>query len=209
MIEARSHRTTDQGGNLHPLFAQLLEPFMPKKLSPAHRDVFGENSNFMAFCAKYGDDAGVDVMEKIADAMWERQPRHGVTFRDIHQHNACNHTASGDIEYQGETFGFVIESGDRSGTVILEWGPSEDVGTYQPEPPTIYTFVPQEDNLKETRPGLWAVYLAWTKQPWFQEKERGYNYDRHFAPGGKTESYYRDWAATKGMKIAAKGNSDG
>jgi len=30
---------------------------------------------------------------------------------------------------------------------------------------------------------------------------RAYHYDRHFAPGGKTESHYREWAASKGMKI--------
>ena len=30
---------------------------------------------------------------------------------------------------------------------------------------------------------------------------RGYNYDRHYAPGVKTDRFYRDFAASRGMRI--------
>jgi hypothetical protein len=50
-------------------------------------------------------------------------------------------------------------------------------------------------------PQMFQVYLMWRKQPWFIEKERGYNYDRHFQPGGMVEDHYREWAATRGMKV--------
>jgi hypothetical protein len=41
---------------------------------------------------------------------------------------------------------------------------------------------------------------------WFKDKEMGYNYDSHFAPGGKTEAYYRDWADSLGLIIGLLSN---
>lgn len=160
-----------------------------------------ENKEFAAFCDRFGEAAGVQVMERIADALWNREGE-GISFLDIHQHNACNHTVSGTIEHAGESFGFIIESGDIHGTVIHEWGEPEDVGVFKPAPPTLYTFVPTDPGLELRRPEMWKVYLAWRETPWFKEKERGYNYDRHFQPGSVTEKHYRDWAATKGLMPA-------
>lgn len=171
--------------------------------SGALRAAKKDSSPFDAFCARFGNDAGQEVMERIADAGWSRKGD-GIRFREIHQINACNHVYSGVIEHAGEEFGFVIESGDMNGTVIHEWGAAEDVGVYEPEPPVVYTFVPADDFLKTEHPGLYRVYVLWTKTEWFKEKERGYNYDRHFAPGCKTEDHYRNWAASKGMKIAPR-----
>lgn len=162
----------------------------------------GGPAAFDAFCALVGDAVATDAMEQIADCLWNRKGTEAVTIRDIHQHNACNHTISGTINVAGVEYGFVVESGDIHGTVVHEWGDAEDVGTFKPEPPVIWTFVPIDPFLKERRPAMWAVYLAWTKEAWFKEKAAGYNYDRHFAPGGKTENYYREWAAKKGMKPA-------
>ena len=172
-------------------------------VGPGKRQVMDEHPRFVEFEERFGTAAAVEVMERIADAMWNREGK-GIHFSDIHQINACNHVASGCIEHEGESFGFIIESGDRNGTVIHDWGPEDDVGVYQPEPPTQYTFVPTDSFLKERRPEMYKVYLYWREQEWFKEKERGYNYDRHFAPGCATEKYYRDWAATKGMQIAPK-----
>lgn len=159
-----------------------------------------EDDGFAAFCARFGDEAGQEVMERIADAGWNRKGD-GVSFKDIHQINACNHVYSGVITHAGEDFGFIIESGDIHGTLIREWGAADEIGTYQSPAPTLYTFAPADDELKQKRPELYGVYLAWRKTDWFRDKERGYNYDRHFAPGGKTEDHYRAWAASKGMKI--------
>ena len=153
------------------------------------------------------EEPTVEALELIADESWSNpkigQERNGVTFFDIYQHNACNHTYSGNIVIDGETYGFIIESGDRNGTVVRGWGDPEDVGYFEhPEPPEPYTFLPRNSfDLQVNRPALWGVYLLWRKESWFTEKERGYNYDRHFAPGGKTESYYRDWADKKGMIV--------
>jgi hypothetical protein len=142
-----------------------------------------------------------DLLERIADAQWNRGGE-GITFRDIHQMNACNHVLSGTIEDKGVVYGFVIEMGDLVGTEVREWGLAEDVGVYTPPPPPEpATFIPRERMLWADRPEMFKVYLWWRKQPWFAEKERAYAYDRHFQPGGLVESHYRDWAAQKGMVI--------
>lgn len=140
-----------------------------------------------------------EALERICDAHWNSGGE-GVKFRDIHQHNACNHTLSGTIEIDGTEYGFIIQNGDWNGTVVDKWGLADDVGTYKPEPPTLFTFVPMDDTLRTSKPHMWQVYLAWRKEKWFQDKERAYNYDRHFQPGGAIENHYREWAAKKGMK---------
>ncbi|WP_454813822.1 hypothetical protein [Labrys neptuniae] len=160
------------------------------------------NEDFSAFCERFGDDVGIDIMERMIDAAHAKDGRCGnIHVHDVHRHNACNHTYSGTVEHAGEIFGFIVHSGDWNGTDVEEWGPEDDVGTYDPPRPTTYTFVPANRTLKFDRPAMWQVYLQWRDQPWFKEKAHGYNYDRHFAPGGKTESHYRDWAASKGLRI--------
>jgi len=157
---------------------------------------------FLSFCEKHGDDVATDFLGRLADMQWsDVRSKDGIAISDVHQHNACNHTISGTFDHAGESFGFVIESGDWAGTVVRDWGPADDIACYDPPKPTVYTYVPNNPTLKFDRPGLWEVFLQWRKQPWFEDKVRGYNYDRHFAPGGKTESYYRDWASSKGLRI--------
>ena len=163
---------------------------------------------FEAFEAEYGQAVATETLERIGDAHWNGGKGEGVTFWDINQHNACNHTMSGTIEVQGKTFGFIIESGDRNGTVIKGWGDPDDVGTFEPIKPTMYTFVPRDSDLKEKRPEMYGVYLLWRKEPWFKEKERALNYDRHFAPGLKTDEYYRTWAESKGLRISIVGDDE-
>lgn len=151
-----------------------------------------------------------EMLETISDAGCQalgdssKITFNGVTFYDIYRHDACNHTFTGVIETNGQKFGFIIESGNRNGTVVHEWGTPENVGTFQHPKPTIFTFVPINPNLKTERPMLWAAYLHWKKQDWFTEKEKGLNYDTHFAPGEATTKHYAEWAAKKGMKIGVK-----
>lgn len=116
----------------------------------------------------------------------------------VHQHDAINYSFSGSIKLEDGDYGFIIQDGNFNGTVVEEWGKADDVGMYiPPEPSEPMSFVPIDPNLPK---GLQKVYLKWRKEPWFKEKEGGYNYDRHFAPGGKTEEYYKKWAATRGLK---------
>lgn len=147
-----------------------------------------------------------ECLERICDASWGcpdlYKEINGVTFLAIHQHNACNHTLSGTIVHEGQTFGFIIDNGDWAGTEVRAWGDPEDVGVApEPEPPEPRTFIPRDRGLFLSRPELWSVYLAWRKEPWFRDLERSYNYDRHFQPGGKVEGYYAEKAAKRGLVV--------
>lgn len=149
-----------------------------------------------------------EIAERICDAHWNQRKAkdYGVSFIDIHQHNACNHTLTGIVEVSGERCGFVVESGDWNGFVVKEYGPAEEcsqVYSYEPPPETRFMFVPTDDNLQENRPGMYQVYLQWKKTKWFQEKLGGYHYDRHFQPGFAIENHYKKWALEKGLKIVA------
>lgn len=140
-----------------------------------------------------------NALERICDAHWNKSGE-GVKFLDIHQHNACNHTLSGTIDVDGVVYGFIIESGDRNGTVVRAWGDPEDVGTYDPgPPPELRTFIPRDPKMHDVNSTNFQLYLLWRKEQWFKEKERAYNYDRHFQPGRLIEGHYRGWAEKKGM----------
>jgi len=157
---------------------------------------------FEAFCAEYGEEAGEEVMERIADAMWTQKGDDRLRINNFHTLNACNHVADGDIEHDGKWFSFSVESGDWNGTVIHGWGDLDDVAAYDPPRPTIYDLMPSNRSLEIERPGMFRVYLLWRQEKWFQDLARSYNYDRHFAPGGKTESYWRGKAASRGLVYA-------
>ena len=166
-----------------------------------------DDKRFLEFCDKYGNDAANEVLEKITDVFCKACGTHASLTQDnisiytIHMINACNHVFDGSITYDNQEYGFVIESGDRRGTVIREWGPRDDVGFAEEPEITQLDFIPKDITLKISRPEMYKLYLYWREQGWFKDKVRGYNYDRMFAPGGKTEKYYRDWADTKGLKI--------
>lgn len=146
------------------------------------------------------------VLERIIDAFLNGGIHggtiDGVTFNDVHQHNACNHTFAGFLEVDGLPHAFCIDNGDWSGTVVREYGTIDEVsGCYDPgPPPEPMAFVPDDPFLEKNRPEIWKVYLYWRKQSWLTEMEGKYNYDRHFAPGGKTETHYREWAAKRGLR---------
>lgn len=146
-----------------------------------------------------------EVCERICNAHWNKDKAidYGVRFIDIHQHNACNHTLTGIVTVNGENYGFVVESGDRNGFVVIEYAPAEEcskVYSYEPPPETRFKLVPEnEDELKAYAPEKLAIAMKWIQQPHIQEKLRNYHYDRHFQPGCVIETYYKDWA--KGLKL--------
>lgn len=159
---------------------------------------------FQAFESRFGAQVAEDVLERICDAHWSSgkdKSASGVVLTGTHAHNACNHTLTGHFDHEGETFHFVVDNGDWAGTVVQEFGTSEEAGQYEPPAPAQYTFAPRDDALEHKRPAMYQVYLAWTQTSWFKEKLAAYHYDRHFQPGCVVEQQYSDWAASKGLKI--------
>lgn len=126
--------------------------------------------SFVNWCKHTSDDVVEDVMQIIC----EGESKYGVTIYFTHQIDVINHVYVGEVEVEGKTWAFVVESGNRVGSAVYEWCHPDDAEGYNPTPPTIYTFVPRE-NLERTRPEMHKVYLAWTKMEWFREKERNYN----------------------------------
>jgi len=157
-------------------------------------------ANFIAFCNAVGNDAASKLIDRICDAQ-AGDKSDGIRISTAHRHDAINYTLEGEAEYEGKTYAFLIDNGNWNGTVVREWGNPENAPSYEPPPPPRYEAIPQNEGLKQTHPGLWAVYLQWRQQDWFKDLVRGYNYDNHFAPGNKTERYYREMAAKRGLKI--------
>jgi hypothetical protein len=144
-------------------------------------------------------------MERITEAQCSGDgPRYGVHFSTIHQHDACNHTLHGYVTVDGEEMWFTVDSGNWNGFVVRAYGTIDEVSPYDPPKPTRFFLVPTNDNLETDRPGMYKVYLLWTKEKWFQEILSGYHYDRHFQPGGQIENHYRTRAASKGLKIVGE-----
>ena len=143
-----------------------------------------------------------DVIQRICELHYEGKDKgNGVSFDCRHRHDAVNYTLNGEVELDGKSYRFTIRDGNWDGTVVEEWGTEETVGLYTPPPPPMFDMVPVDDSLESRRPHMWQVYLAWKKEPWFKEIIKSYAYDSHFAPGLKTEQYWRGKAAQKGLKI--------
>lgn len=157
---------------------------------------------FMAFCAEFGDAAAISILEEIADATWKGQNTDTVRITETHRYDACNATHEGEIEFQGKRYGFVLESGNNRGDVMHQWSSEgvENVCIGEQPRPTQFTFVPKTG----CTPAMARVWVFWTTEKWFEDKVRGYNYDRHFAPGHATESHYRAFAESKGMTIGTE-----
>lgn len=156
--------------------------------------------SFLDWC----EGASDDTVEHLLETICEGESKYGVRITSTHRIDVINHVYSGEADVDGETFSFVVESGNMVGCAVYEWCHPDDAEGYSPPPPTIYIFVPRDPSLERDRPQMYEAYLAWRELDWFKEKEQGYNYDKHFAPGTKTETHYREWAKKLGLRIAVK-----
>lgn len=149
------------------------------------------------FIAKFGEDADQQLFEDFYAYRDGKTPSR-FTICDVHQHNAINYTfrACG-IGLDGGEYLVECRDGDWDGSQILKFEPN---GPMEKPEPTQYTFIPN----RWLPAGLFGVYREWAKSAWFKEKAKGLNYDRFFAPGGATEKHYREWAESKGLKIATE-----
>lgn len=167
------------------------------------QDVYEHNPGFYAFYQKYGETVCQGILERITELVWDRDGKHeGLSLRDFHSIDVINSVISGTIEHVGVEWGFVIETGDRNGTRIMEWGEAEEVGTYNPPEPEKRYYVPANDCLFAEKPTMFQMYLQW-RQPngRIPEMEGKMNYDMFFQPGGKTWNHYSEWGAKQGLKI--------
>lgn len=158
---------------------------------------------FEEFCEQHNAQFIEELLEEMTEAWLGGKDTDRVTIFEDFRHDAINYTITGVVTIGEESYGFIMDSGDRAGTVIRGWGKPEP---YEPPKPTMYTLVPVDRNLEQTNPAMWKVYLEWQKQDWFKKLISDYMYDKHFAPGSKTESHYRGEAAKHGLMFQAIDN---
>ena len=164
-------------------------------------------TTFDQFDAELGRDAANEIFQRVCEACYGSADE-SVSITTKHRHDAINYTFEGEYAHtDGRVFSFLIHDGDWNGTQLEHWSEASD-SNYTPPKPARYMFVPVSPLLQQDRPGMYAVYLEWTKTDWFKEKLRAYHYDRHFAPGEVTERHYRDWAASKGLRIERVENEE-
>lgn len=144
-----------------------------------------------------------NILQEICDAFYnDKTEFHHGTITETIQRNICNYTLKGYLELDGLEYYFEINDGDWSGTEISQFELAENAITGKEEEPiSILSFIPENPFLHISNPAIFQAYLSWRKSEWFKEKERNYNYDRFFQPGGQIEKYYRNWAAEKGMTV--------
>ncbi len=166
-----------------------------------------EPEEMQEFRLKYGEAVTDDWIMNICECVWKGETHkesHGVTLSDLIEHDVINKTATGYFEHDGQTWYFEVEDGNWVGTRFRAFG-GEDSSVnleLRREPPARTTLVPANRMLRFDSPKKWAVYLGWRKEPWFSKLISNYAYDRHFAPGGKTEGYYRQAAQERGLIFA-------
>lgn len=147
-----------------------------------------------------------EISERISDAFCrlsaQRGTDGGVTLLDVHQHNAVNHTLTGTIEVDGQTFGFICDIGDWAGFRMVEWGNHEDIGYYKPPEIEPITLLPKWYEWDEKSYGFRVQsYARFLRRKDVIDKLAAYHYDRHFQPGGYVEDYYRTWATQIGGEL--------
>ncbi len=152
-----------------------------------------------------------EIGERISEAFYflraERGTVDNVTLLDVHQHDVLNHTLTGTIEVEGQTYGFICEIGNWAGFRMMEWGDHEDIGYYKPPVVEPFTLIPDWASWPEESYGFRVqTYARFIRRPDIIEKLGEYAYDRHFQPGGKVEGYYREWAAKMGATLGLFSN---
>jgi hypothetical protein len=122
--------------------------------------------------------------------------------------NACNHAMTGVFWLDGTEWAFEVESGDWNGWVwrsVSAEGPIPEID-YKP---TVFALQPNSTIVAQAvmanqGKSLVAKWDAFLERPEFKDLPRKYMYDRHFAPGIKTERYWKDKAATVGFELVDK-----
>ena len=178
-------------------------------------------------------DEGNSLLEEISDLAIQYcqgaelfLTSNHITITGSHRTDALNYTFTGTVDIAGKTYYFVIESGNRMGTYIERWDDEETATPWEPPEPSYMTFVPPrlsylrqcyaEYMLADRKPAtaevFWAAidYIRYRdhirQADWFKDLVQSYNYDRYFAPGPKTENYFREKAA--GHKLIVINSTD-
>lgn len=163
-------------------------------------------------CAEYPEIMDA-ICEEITEQLWDKdrtcpleEGEDGyVWISDIQAMNACNHALTGTFWVSGKEYSFEAESGDWNGWVwrsVAEGEPVPEIKIHH----TVWALQPNDGLVsKAIEAGrgafLIAKWDAFLQRPEYAKMPGKYGYDRHFAPGLKTERYWRDKAAEVGFVL--------
>lgn len=151
-----------------------------------------------AFVEKYPE-----LPEMMANAEWSKERRSetdGITVRITNSEmlNAANHRFEAMYNYRGDEGTVVYQSGDWNGFMVEEFG---DVCMTIPERPVLrlvpdWSAMSNCETVEDVQRVLNLYKMFRELRADFIKVERDYAYDSYFAPGGKTEGYYRPKVAS-------------
>lgn len=87
------------------------------KLSDKH----GDDPDFAAFCDRYGDDIGEEILMAITEHNESSDWPWQIIWMSVERHNQINETIKGTVKYRARYWDFEVDSGNWNGTVIRTW----------------------------------------------------------------------------------------
>ena len=135
------------------------------------------------------------------------QKHDAVTILDVDKLDAINVRAEGILRWNGEEYSFHVEDGNwngrssGSGKALVKLSSATNLlfTRYRPNPGLVSKAV--ESNRGSFLIAKWDAFLTRND---VKEIPNKYMYDKHFAPGGKTETYWKEAAAKYGFVIVSK-----
>ena len=160
------------------------------------------------------------IAEEICEHIWdesrvcpiEEGDDESVTVVDIQKQNATNQAIVGSFWLGGVEYAFEAESGDNFGWVwrtIAKDLPIPEIKIVQ----KVWALQPTSQLIREAvdnkrGPSLLKMWRLFKERPEVAELPGSYSYDRHFAPDGKTESYWKAKALSLGFVLVGKETAD-
>jgi hypothetical protein len=148
-----------------------------------------------------------EVMTMIAEAAHNDDAHPDfIDILDRDRIDAINVRANGILTWKGQEFRFIVEDGNWNGTVLEDW---EGDTEFKPLPRTEWALQPLPSIVGEAIAAnngqflinKWDIFLTRSE---VAEIPRKYSYDRTFAPGLVTETYWREQAAKYKMELVSK-----
>lgn len=161
------------------------------------------------------------LAEQICDVISGDEPtddiRDGFTgslnVDDVCRVDACNHIATGSFWAGSIVYGFKVESGNNNGFVWKDINERGDIPDIERENVT-YALVPNAAAVAraiDSSPNARMLLNLWdtlTSYEPYKSLAGNYAYDKHFAPGEKTERYWQSKAESVNLTITTKDEAD-
>lgn len=166
-----------------------------------------ERDPYAAFERDVPEHLREDAMQMMAEATGGYGDHDCIHILDRDRLDAINFRAHGIITIGGEEYTFQMEDGNWNGTVLLSWNEGKP---FEHHVPTKWALQPNRELVDKAimsgkGPFLifkWDAILK--NRPDVAAIPGKYSYDRHFAPGGKIETYWRGKAASHHFDIVTE-----